>query len=890
LHSAHPKVHDPLVNAVALPYAADHGLLERDDALAGLGGALAEARTGRGCIVFLAGEAGVGKTALVQRFLEDGSRDARVLVGACDPLFTPRPLGPFVDIALTTGGELEDVITAGAIPYRIAEVLMGELSESTPTIVVLEDLHWADEATLDVIRLLARRLESSATLVVGTFRDDEVDARHPLRVVLGSLSSIRSARRLRISPLSRTAVAELAEPHDADPEELYRLTSGNPFYVTEVLAAGITSIPETIRDAVLARAASLSTCAVAVLEAVSVTPAGAEPWLLAGVARQTDRDLAECLGSGMLTEVDGALVFRHELARLAIESSVSPERRVLLHQRALDELRARSSTANDAARLAHHAEGAGDAEAVLLFAPAAGAQATALSAHREAAAQYGRALRHGDGLPLAERARLLELHSRACYLTDQTDASVDSLRAAVDCYRELGDRRKEGATLDWVSNVLWCPGRGVDARVVGLEAIAVLESMPPGPELAKAYENMSFLHRMNADIAAARLWADRGTTLAHELELPDGPVLDWVEGASALLNLAEGRDRGREEVEERIGVARRMGRDDVVAGMTLQLVMALAFRGPLSLARQHIEQALALARDIGNDLAHVYLLAYRSRLELNDGRWDDAAESAELALGERFVSTFPRTLALVTLALVRARRGDPDVWALLDRARELSEPTGELPRIAPVAAARGEAAWLAGRGSTVSEETESAFRLALPGVAPWALGELAVVRWRAGIVDDLPDLLPEPHAHVVAGRWREAASSWTELGCPYEAALALADGDAEAQRAALHALTELGAARAAAIVARRLRERGVRGLPRGPRPATKASPAGLTERETEVLGLVAEGRQNAEIAERLVLSKRTVDHHVSAILRKLNARTRGEAVANAAQLGLVQDR
>jgi DNA-binding CsgD family transcriptional regulator len=283
-----------------------------------------------------------------------------------------------------------------------------------------------------------------------------------------------------------------------------------------------------------------------------------------------------------------------------------------------------------------------------------------------------------------------------------------------------------------------------------------------------------------------------------------------------------------------------------------------------------------------------YLLAYRAQMELDLGRWQESVDSAALVLREPRRSRIPQLTALAVVGRVRARRGDPDVWSPLDEALALATRSEELQASEPVAIARAEAAWLEGDRRGVDQATEAALALARTRRSPWVVAELAAWRRRAGIVDELsPGEAAGPHALEVAGEWAQAAARWEQLGCPYEAALALAEtDDRRAQRTAVGALQALGAKPAEAIVARRLRDRGVRDLPRGPRARTRSNPAGLTTRELEVLALLAEGLRNADIAERLVVSAKTVDHHVSAILRKLGVRTRSEAVAAAWRLDL----
>jgi ATP/maltotriose-dependent transcriptional regulator MalT len=747
-------------------------------------------------------------------------------------------------------------------------------------VFVLEDLHWADEATLDVFTLLVRRVETVPALVVGTYRDDALERAHPLRRVLGELATTAGVRRLKLVPLSLEAVSQLAAPHGVEGRELYEKTAGNPFFVVEALATGSEEIPATVREAVLARATRLSPAARELLEAVAVVPQRAELWLLEALAGEAVQALDECVTAGMLVAEADGVSFRHELARLSIEASIGPRQRMAFHRKALAALAGRPGSSSNLARLAHHADAAGDTDAVLLFALSAAERAASVGAHREAAAQYARVLRFGEGLPLAEQAEILEKRSHECYLTDQSDDAIAAVQQALECRRKLGDRLGEGGSLRWLSKILWCPGRTEESGRAAREAVTVLKPLPPGGELAKAYVRLATNALDTEGLGEALRWAKRATQLAEDV----GETETALE-AHRIVACAR-PDGGVAEMEKILDSAEQAGLAEQAGETFTWLVSTALSVRRYDLAAHHLARGLEYCSDHGLELFRFYLLSFRARLCLEQGRWEQAAETAGSVLRIPRTSINPRITALVVLGLVRARRGDPGPQPLLDEAWALAEPTGELFRLGPVAAARAEVAWLAGDPDGVASATELALPLARRFGSPLT-DELAVWRQRAGLGSENALATEGLHGLQLASRWQAARALWVEAGCPYEAALALADADEEEPlRRALEELQRLEARPAAGIVARRLRERGVLSLPRGPRPTTRQNEYGLTARELEVLALVNEGLQNGQIADRLVVSARTVEHHVEAILRKLGAKTRVDARATATSLGI----
>lgn len=865
-------------------------ILERGPVLLELSRLLHQANEGSGSLVFLGGEAGIGKTILVRRFRQLVEKSARSLQGACDPLSTPRPLGPLLDIiAQLDGPGWSELLDGRGDRDRLFRDFLSELSSGPqPLLVVLEDLHWADEVTLDLLRYLGRRIEDSRALLIATYRSDEVGDRHPLRIVLGDLATFPAVSRMQLGPLSLEAVCKLASRSPIDPLELHRLTGGNPFYVTEALAATGDRIPSTVRDAVLARAARLPDEARTLLEAAAVIGTRVEPWLLGMITDWRAEALDACASVGMLQPVGEYFAFRHELAREAVMEAISPGRKLSLHRAAVDALRSSRHASSALERLAHHAECAGDAAAVLEFAGEAARVAAEVGAHREAAAQYARAVRFAAALPLAERAILLENYARECANTNRYEESIRANREVLGIWRNLGNRLKEGSALSFLTTCLVSTGSNAEAEDASREAIAVLESLPPGEELATAYAGQAGLRMLNRDNVEAVAWAQKALGIAEPGRFHEARVGAYNRMGSALLLL--GDPSGREYLEWSRDLAMEIGHHPGVSLAYVNLGSVAGERFELASAERYLGEGIAYAEAHQLEATRRYMTAWRGLTRLYLGRWAESEKSALEVLSRPNSNDISRMVALTALGRLRTRRGEANSAAVLDDLLQITMPTGTLQRTAPARAARAEAAWLAGDLDRVREEALAVLPLAIDHRHAWYAGELFFWLHMSGEADRPPDWIARPYALQIDGSWLEAAAEWTRIDCPYEAAVALAlSGDPESIRRARERLELLGAEPATRLATRKLRETGARRIPRGPRPSTRRNPGHLTRREVEVVRLVAEGLQNSHIASRLFVSPKTVDHHVSSVLNKLGVRSRTEAAHEARRLGLIQD-
>jgi DNA-binding CsgD family transcriptional regulator len=848
-------------------------LLERDGALGALAAARDEAALGTGRVVFVTGEAGIGKTSLVTRFVRDLEADARVLFGTCDDLSIPRPLGPLRDLIGTVSRSLEQALAAGAASHELQSLLIAELElPPRPTVLVVEDVHWADDATLDSITVLGRRIGSLPAVVVLTFRSGE--AAHPLRAAIGAIRAEDSIY-VELAPLSESAVASLAGD---GARGVYAATGGNPFYVTELLASPpATDVPPSITNAVLGRVSRLDEPARRLMELVSVVPSRAATAVLDEVMPEWTDAAEEPERQGLLEVEPKYVRFRHELARNAIRSSLPAAARRRLHA---EILRALLALEADPADIVHHAEAAGADDVVAGYALVAARRAAELESNREAYSHYRRAADFVDGLPAAERADVLEELAKVTYAVGRLEEAFPAMERAIEAHALLGHREAVGRCTRLVSRFYWYAGDGFEARRKASEAVEILEPLGESVELAHAYSGVSQLAMLADETEDALEWGERALELAIRLRDDTVRVHALVNIGSARMQLDE---RESEGLLEAIAVADLLEERHEATRALSNLAYSMMVWIQPEPARRYAEEGLAYAREHEVHTLAPYLATIAAWLQLRACEWEDAERTVRGQLARE--ATVPQLLAKTVLAHLAIRRGDDDAADRLADVAEHADRTGEAQRAVPVVELATEWALTGDAPMPVDRIRDVLGRVSPQGRHAGHVGAWAAV---AGVdVELAPARCPAPYEAMRHRDWRAAADAFGEVGWSYDRALMLSLlDDEESLVEALELARSLGSEPLTRRAGVRLRELGL-AVPHGPREATRANPAGLTTRQLEVLALLADGLTNAEIADRLVVSPRTAEHHVAAVLTKLGAPTRRDVARRATELGLL---
>ncbi|MBS45437.1 MAG: hypothetical protein CMH83_20155 [Nocardioides sp.] len=866
-------------------------LVEREEQLAALTRWAADAAAGSGRVVVVRGEAGIGKTSLVDRLVAGAVEDAptaRWSTGRCDVQAARRPLAPWHDLAGDLGPGVAAALEADDRTALFAAVL-GAVRAPLPASVVrglvVEDVHWADDASLDLVEAVARRVVDAPVMLVLTCREDDEDVPDQVRTALGEIVRLPASRRLDVPRLSRDGVAALTGADTRDPGVLHDLTGGNPFFLVELLRSPGAEAPPSVRDVVLGQVAGLDA---EVREELDLAAVAGDRLLRDAEVREavlSERAERDLVRRGLLVDGD-RLRFRHEITRQTVVHAVPGRRRTALHRRLLETLDALGS--DDHALLAAHASGAGDRGRTLHHARLAAERAGRVGSVRAAVRHYRQALAAATGEPDGPTGRagpvgtpevvapLEDGLARAHGLLNEHDDALAARRRGLDHWERLGDPVRLARALSEGCWIEQAAGRSEEAEQSVRRAIALLQPLGPSADLVAARTALSRVLGLNNRL---------GDALEHvRAAQQDATVLARVDLEAELLNieaccLALLGERWEDVMADAVARAAEVPDDALVGRARYNECCLLLQERRLSDLEERLPSMLAHAEEHHLEAYVSGLRRARAIALLHLGRWDEALEEASSTAEPDSTTEAERHVVRGLVAVRRGTGGTPGATpdTELDQALELAERSGQPQLQVPARLARAEAAWLAGDADRAAKEVARARDLHVEQVD--LARDVALWAHRIGIDPDGP-APAGPAGAELAGRARAAADGWDALGCRYDAALALlGSDDVEDVLRAVRRLEALGAVVPARLARRRARDLGARSVPPEPRASTRAHPAGLTSKELEVLELVAQGLRNADVAERLFLSPKTVAVHLTSVYRKLGVLGRGEAAA-----------
>lgn len=863
-------------------------LIEREGFVAFLQAKFEEIENGEGYCIFISGEAGMGKTSLVKAFCKAHRDDSKIFQGACDALFTPRPLAPLYDILWQVNRETWPDSHNIDERTELFSSFFRELKNLNEKIlIVFEDIHWADEATLDFIKFLSRRITQLPCLFILTYRDDGMFSHNAVRNMLGQLPA-DCFTRLPLTALSKNAVEKLAEKKGYNGEEVYSITGGNPFYVTEILSSYSVGVPDSIKDAILSAYNRTDEKAKQVWDLLSVIPSSFEVKYLEKFEPLFASAIESCLNQQILLIRDGFISFKHELFRRTIESSLSPIKRVALHRKILELLQESFEQQGAIERIIHHAKNANDYDTIVRYAPLAARQAASVGAHAEASRLYLSAIENYQGSDKNLLNQFYQDYAYECYLTNQLNEAITYTGKSIRIWEEKRDFERIGNCMRFMSRLYWLHGNRRSAQKFAEDAIEVFRQQPASPSKAMAYSNMAQLKLLSDEYDDCIIWGKKAIAMASELNDNEALCHALNNVGSVQMNLPASKQEGLELLNQSLDLAHKNAYHEHAA----RAYSNLAFNGlkakDYAWTNEVLKEGIQYCEERDLDSWRSNMLTLKAALSLETGNWKEAYEIADNQLKIESSSILVAIGSLIVLAKIKMRRGDGDVLPLLREAEKKAFETKELQSLIPSMIALLEYEWLTGDKVIETENLlyisgmvdKSIYSIEKSEFAYWLLkarGEILKIShvFEGYRTDSIPDA-------------QKAALIWKKLQNPYAEAMLLFEGTEANKREAIGIVQRLAANTACQKMKLLMRTSGIKSIPRGLRKSTQSNPALLTGRELDVLQLLKEGLQNKEIAGRLFISAKTVDHHISSILFKLDTNTRAKAVNEAIRQEIIK--
>lgn len=850
-------------------------LLERDHILEELDGLAAAAVNGAGKVALLTGEAGIGKTSVLRALARRIPEDLRPLWTAFEDVSSPEALTILRDLPEIADDLLDndddDSSRIGLFREALARLC------KVPTILFVEDLHWADDSSIDFIRYVGRRIDVLPLLLVISSRNEEQQARSRLARTAGDLPPC-SRVRIELDHLSSTAVGQLAAAQGQIGSKIHLATNGNPLLVTELLAnSGTRSL--TMDDLVGERANRLSKEARSFLDFCSIIPrrVAIEQMELIEVAHE---HVQECLDSGLLLTDGDGVAFRHELTRHAVEDALGPLKRRQLHALELERLdRAEASPA----RRLHHAISSGDSRRILELAPIAAEQAARLGAHGEAARAWQAIV---DIVGETDDPAPYERYAFELHMIGMLPEAIEWQYRAIDLHEKSGERLRLGDSLRFLSRLRYMNGERELADRAAEEAVAVLEPLGETAELAHAYDTRAQLAMLADRNAEAIRWSELAWPIAERFNRID--LLSTISNNHGTALQYSDYERAVAMLDRSIELGQQSGSQEHIARAHINRTWIYMSRPALADAIMSSEVGIEFCRDHELAAWEQYLRGGRALILFDLGHWTEAMEQAEAAIRHPAATALVRNPSSRVVAKFLLRTGGPGLEAHIDELRQHGARGTERPRHNSFAMVMAEHAWTLGVGQAAALEIlRDSYSRGSEDGRPWDASEMWFWSRKLGAEFEVPANITEPFGLLAAGDVEGAANAMQHIEMPFEEALMLIEGDESQAARGLAILETLGAEATAERVRADLQARGIRKGTRGRRASTRSNEFGLTRRELAVLRELDLGLSNKEIGEKLFVSAKTVDHHVSSILAKTATRTRGEAAALARRERLI---